>query len=125
MSCWETVVVEFAVPGGLTLSRQGQATYAYGLSTRPSATTIALDPVALMPMSGRDMQLLPEGARVDEWVKMYCLDELRTADVDGGNQADRFTYNGQTFEVKTAQPWNLLDTDARYYKYLAQRVVNG
>lgn len=122
MSMWQTVIEEFAVPGGLTLSRQGAATYVAGIATRPDATDYNLDPVALMPMSGRDMNLLPEGARTDEWVKMYCLDELRTAEVVGSAQADRFTYHGRTFEIKQQQPWNLLDENERYYKYLAQKV---
>jgi hypothetical protein len=119
---WAAVIDEFATPAaGITVTRTAASTLGSdGFYTDGAETTIAVSPVSIQPASGKDMQLLPEGARTDETIRVYCTERLRTAATPDGVKPDRFVFDGKTWEVKTEQPWQL--NNDGFFKFLAQRV---
>lgn len=119
---WNDVIMEFALPGGLTITRTGEGTMSDGFYTDGSESILTVNPVSVQPASGKDLELLPEGARTNATVKVYCTTRLRTASTPGGGKPDTFLYDGSTWEVKTEQPWQTGRSDV-VYKHLAQKVA--
>ena len=57
---------------------------------------------SVQPMSGKDMEMLPEGRRGSQAVKIYTSTQLRT--VDDANPAEVQAF-GSAFELVTVEPW--------------------
>jgi len=55
--------------------------------------------LTVQPMSGEELQQLPEGLRARRAYKAYGADALRVADVDGVLEADRVTIDGRVCMV--------------------------
>ena len=91
MSVWRTVIDQFRVPGGLAVERIPEASMVGGYAEETAGDKYLLDPVALHPASGRDMRLLEEGERTEQWLVLYALDRLRTTRDPEGGQADRLS----------------------------------
>lgn len=69
-----------------------------GIRTRGAAvdTTIGAD---VQPLNGKEIALLPEGARASDSRKAYTATELRTEDQHLGLPADEVVIGGVTFKV--------------------------
>lgn len=96
------------VPGGLTLQRYGATDYSAGRPVFPApvAVAIAYPRVAVVPASRATIRRLPEGVGAEHAVSVYSYDELRAFDELTGARADRFDFEGRTYEVQnsTRQP---------------------
>lgn len=61
---------------------------------------------AIQPLSARDLEMLPEGERTREQMKLYVpatQEDLRTACVEHGEQADQVVHRGRRWEVHSWQ----------------------
>lgn len=113
------IIDRFKTP--VTVERRGPKTLGSdGLFTGPVATTLTSLSVSLQPMNGDEQQLLPEGLRTTEVVKIYSRDELRVADAPNGVQSDRVVYKGETYEVFDIQDWN---DHGKFFKVLAKKIA--
>lgn len=114
------VVESFAFPGGITITRRGTPTRSHGLVTADGTrTTWVADPAFAHPVTGRALNVLPEGLRSHETLALYTTDALRTALDPAGAQGDLVAYNGLTYEVQVTERW--ADNGA-YYRSLATKV---
>lgn len=102
-----TFIVHRKSAGSFTLGRYTPAA---------SETTITVDNASLQPLKARELQLLPEGYRTGQAVKIYSPVELRTADPAGRYEADRIEYKGEFFEVMSVEYW---DDHGSYWKATA------
>lgn len=112
-----SVIQAFRLVGGLPVTRRGPVTRTNGHAVVGSTTSVTLDPVAVTPTRGKDLDALPDGQRANGAITIYATQELRTA--SAGLMADRVTYAGELWEVQTAQPW---DAQAGYWKAIAVKV---
>lgn len=64
--------------------------------------------ISIQPLSGRDLQALPEGQRVEGIFKGYCHpeDDVRAMDQNAGLKADHIFYQGYWHEVQQTQPYD-------------------
>ena len=113
------IVAAFGYPGGVTVTRRGAITRSNGFPVAGSSSTFTLSPVIIQPLSGREMQHVPEGQRNREWLRVYSQTALRTAAEGNGVMADTFAYAGATYEVQSVDNWS---PNANYYAYRAARV---
>lgn len=56
---------------------------------------------SVQPMNGRDLQLLPEGLRQRDSIKVYTEAELRTANQHVAKQADELQIDSIWYQVHT------------------------
>lgn len=66
----------------------------------PSAASIA---ASVQPLSGKEVETLPEGERRRDWLKLYTHSELRPVDQHSGaagTAADRVIIDGAIYEVR-------------------------
>lgn len=107
----------FVAPVSLTVHRKATGSFVKGQYVPAgSETTFAVTNASVQPLSGRELQLLPEGYRTRQTLKVYSDVELRSADAEAGREADRFDYLGEQFEVYSVQDW--VD-HGNYFKVLA------
>jgi len=73
---------------------------------------------SVQPLSGRDRELLPEGVRSDQVVKIYTETALRTDSEDDGTKADQISDLGSRFKVISVEQHGegVLD----HYRVIAQ-----
>ena len=60
---------------------------------------------SVQPSRQEDMEMLPEGRRSTEALRLYTDAELRTIDPDGQTQPDRVDIGGIMHEVTARAPW--------------------
>lgn len=97
------------------LALLGTGTY---MVTRPEAPTLVAGRVvpatasapfattgSMQPLSGRDLQRLPEGDRATEQLWYFTTTRLQTAEVDTGQVADVVDVDGEAYEVQTVENW--------------------
>jgi hypothetical protein len=96
-----------------TLSRPGTVTFTNGYATTgsPSVSTIK---VCRQPITGKDLQRLPEGDRTGDLISCWTDTEARLADT--------LTVGSESYRVLHCEFWaNLGET---YYKILGVRYGN-
>ncbi len=111
------------------LALLGTGTY---MVTRPLAPTLtqgrvvpgaAQTPFAtsgsMQPLSGRDLQRLPEGDRATEQLWYYTKATLLTSDVATGRVADLVNVGGVSYEVQTVEDWS---ASGNYYRARLSKV---
>ncbi len=60
---------------------------------------------SVQPLTQKELQLLPEGARTQGRVKIYTQTELLTAEVSECKMPDRIRYRGVEYLVKEVDDW--------------------
>lgn len=60
---------------------------------------------SVQPTSARDLQMLPEGERIEGAVKIYDVERLYAQDTGSGNEADIVEHNGKFYKVVTVDAW--------------------
>jgi len=107
------ILPRFAV-APLTVRRKATGTFVKGRYVPSSTETVlTIAGCSLQPMGAKELELLPEGFRTKQVVKVYTPEELRTADAEAGHEADRVEYKGETFEVHSVEDW---DDHGRFWK---------
>lgn len=80
----------------LSVVRAGTGTYVDGVWTETPETTVQVR-ASVQPISARELAREPEGTRPTGAIRLFTLEELRTADID--QPEDRFVYRGKTWFV--------------------------
>ncbi len=110
-------VLESFATGSYTVTRQSPSSY--GADGRLVAATPSYFEIraSVQPVSGRDLQRLPEGLRTSEIIAVFTATELRT---QGPSQdPDLIEIDGDTYEVQKVERWATLGA---YYRALALKV---
>jgi hypothetical protein len=113
------VIQSFRLPGGLTATRYSPGSYVDGLWVDGGTEQVAFDPVAVMPLTGKEVEVLPEGLRSKNAIQLLSTVQPKAADESAGSKGDAFTYDGQTFEVRVVENWSAL---AGYWRAVAVEV---
>lgn len=104
----------------VTILREAAGTYVNGVwsaGARSALTTQAsIQPVSL----GRDMQSLPEGRRLSDYVKLYSDTFLNTTREGEGLQPDIIVHEGYGYELIDIAPYR--SGVISHYRYLAVKV---
>lgn len=88
----------------LTVKRQSEGAWVNGFWVAGSETTLTIQASA-QPANADDMQLLPDGKRLQGAYKIYTDADLIVA-IEGVTQvADKVVINGQDYEISAANPW--------------------
>lgn len=112
------VILEFAVPGGVTLKRDPGGTWANGRYTPGTRSTVVGVMASFQPLRGREIELLPEGDRDKRSGKVYTYTELKSTDRAAELMADQIIFDGDTWEVRSVEK----HTYGGYWKAIVVRV---
>lgn len=99
------------------MNRRGPTTYTGGI-VDPQDGQMSTLTAAIHPVSGRDIERLPEGTYAHETIVIYTAQELKVA--DGAQEADRVEYREEVYVVITVQRW---DDVGGFWKAFAKRSV--
>jgi hypothetical protein len=113
-------LVRVVKKGAVSMTRKRFAIVAYDDYGRPSVPKPTEDTIQAwpQPVSGDDLERLPEGRRTKEVIKLYSLDEIYSTDTSEADMADIVTIDGKEYEVENVYDW---DADGLYWKALAVR----
>lgn len=98
-------VVDALAIGGITRRRRGSPTWSNGRSTAAAATDTAIAGV-FHPLTGRDLERLPEGIRSRARYRLITTADVRTVDRSGGLPPDQIVHAGHTYEANSDAEWN-------------------
>jgi hypothetical protein len=111
-------IKNFAVPGGVTIRRGSAGTSVKGRFT-PGATTDTPGVVAsVQPITGKELERLPEGIRSKRPAKLYTETEIKQADVGASTPPDQILWDSETWEVHNVG----VHTWGSYYKAIIFKV---
>ena len=101
---WSDVISEFAIPGGLVLERRtgGGTVNAFHEVVPPGTVTITLDPVAVVPSTGRQRQRDAD-ERHRETIDVYATVAIYAG--DASRMADVILYQGRRYSVSRVQDY--------------------
>lgn len=100
-----------------TVTRTGVAAYdVHGDPVAGSSSTFSIR-ACVQPVSGRDLQRVPEGLRTQELIALFTPTELRTK--TGTNEPDTVAVNGVTYQVQQVERWAEL---GNYWRAIAMKV---
>jgi hypothetical protein len=74
---------------------------------------------SVQPTGSKDLQLLPEGMRNADSVKVFTETELFSVRRSAGKLPDKFDYRGITYQVELVDDWHDLGD---YFRVIAVRV---
>jgi hypothetical protein len=112
------LVLTFATPLPVWRLRRGATTLdgnGFVVKATPQRDKIT---AVVYPATGKDVQVMPEGKRTEEIIKVISTSELRT-ERPGFHPSDQIEYQGKTFEVSAQADWS---ANAGYYSVLCTRV---
>jgi hypothetical protein len=109
-------VLDFAT-GTYNVTRAGgPGTYVAGVFT-PAATSTVSVIASVQPMTGRDLQRLPDGLRAMELLVVFSVDELKVA--APGVRPDVLAIDDATWQVETVERFNVL---GNYYRSIVSKI---
>lgn len=102
--------------GTYTVTRYGVASYGSdGRLDAPSSAPLSV-PAVVIPLSGRELQRLPEGLRTSELLQVFSSVALKT---QGPGQApDSIAIDGDAYQVQHVEPWSTL---GNYYRAIVAK----
>lgn len=104
-------------PGTYTVTRTTDGGHdSKGRAVAGSASTFEIT-ASVQPMSGRDVQLLPEGYHGKETQKLYTTTALVA--VDASNEPDEVSIGGENWKVIMVKHWEAFGSD--HYKAILSR----
>ncbi len=107
-------VIASLATGTYTVTRWAADSYdTNGVLVKGATSTLSVL-ACVQPLTGRDLQRLPEGRRTREGKAVYTATALRVEPV-----ADRISIDGETYEVESVRVW--YDSGA-YYRAVALKV---
>lgn len=106
--------------GAQTLTRKRNAVMVYDDYGRPAAPDSVEDTIEawVQPVSGADLERLPEGRRTKKVIKLYSLDEIFSASTADAEMPDVIVVGSEEYEVENVFDWA---ADGAYWKALAVR----
>ena len=93
--------------GAQTLTRLRFDVVAYDDHGRPIVPDGESDTIEAwpQPVSGEDMERLPEGRRTKKALKFYSLDEIHSASTSDADMPDIIVVDGDQYEVQNTVDW--------------------
>lgn len=115
------LVLAFAT-GTYTVTRRGPATtVVHGLLTPATATTLSIV-ASVSPLTGRDLERLPELRYDSETRALFTVTELSPGGQGATYQADMVTIDGEDWEVVHVETWkHPSGVNATCYRCIVQR----
>ena len=83
------------------ITRTSAGSYVNGTFVAGSPSTITIQ-ASIQPATGEDMKSLPEGRRLDDYVKVYTDSDLQVLEESSGIQPDKLEWRGHTYECISA-----------------------
>lgn len=108
--------IELVSTGTYVVTRRGASGYSQGRATAPTTSTLRAKG-SFQPMSGRELERLPEGMRSRELRVLYTATRLQGS--GPGHEPDTLADGGETWEVQTVEPWVAL---GGYYRVVLAKV---
>ena len=103
----------------LTITRYGTGSYdANGEWVIGSSSQLVIN-ACVQPADDKDKEILDEGERTKQAIKIYADDILLTANEDTKKKADIVTFNLENYEVQKVRNYGV---GILYYKAIAVRV---
>ena len=100
----------------LTVTRYGAAgSFVRGVFSPDAPSTFSII-ASVQPLTGRELQQLPELQRTSARMKLYTTTQLETA--REGSRADRVAYRGRELEVQVFEDWQGHQSGLPHYKYI-------
>lgn len=96
--------------GTYTRTRYAAGSVTDGVKARGAGATASIQ-ASVQPITGEDMQALPEGRRVDEVKAVFTTSELRAR--------DRLAIDGEVLEVDRVETWPFFGVT--YYRAVCSR----
>ena len=115
---FRNTIKRFAVPGGVTIRRGSAGTSYRGRHTKGSTSDTTGVVASVQPITGKELERLPEGIRSKRPAKLYSETELKMVDVGAGTPADQIIWDSETWEVSRLEP----HTWGTYYKAIIVKV---
>lgn len=104
----------------LVITRQEPMKYVGGRPVPGESTQVEIL-ANVQPFSDYQVYILPESDRSRNWVWVFSASELRPKkEGESGHGADRFTWNGELYEVMKSQRFQMRVRD--HYEIKAARV---
>lgn len=95
--------IDTLATGTYTVTRSAASTYSGGRKVAGSTSTLTVTGV-MVPLTGRQLERLPEGQRSGELRAFYTKTSLQTA--GEGVAADVISDDGRTWEVEDVDDWS-------------------
>lgn len=100
------IIENFAIEGGLEITRRGSPTITKGRKTADgSADIFIVDPIVCYPSRPSEIQLLPEGLRTEASVVLFTKEKLNTVEQPNGTEPDQITFEGSNYELHSVASW--------------------
>jgi hypothetical protein len=112
------VIDEFTV--NVPVTRFAPTATVKGRLQEPTPETTFRMAACIQPMTEKELQILPEGLRNQDAVKIYTTTKLRVVDQAQSLIPDRFDYEGATYQVALVDSWHDL---GNFYRAVATRVT--
>jgi hypothetical protein len=94
-----------------TVRRRNPGSYVDG-DWVPSGTYTDYEMIAsIQPINGRELEILPEGQRTKEAVRIYTKFGLQQAVEQQNVKGDLVSYRGRQYEVHKVEPWEIASWD--------------
>lgn len=104
----------------ITVSRRG-APYVNDGVVQPGPNTSLTMIAVVTPVTGRELERLPEGLRTRQPRRFFTVDALRTADDRSRFAADVVTIGDQEYQIERVSDWS----DHGYYESIGVRLENS
>ena len=105
--------------GSYTVTRLAAGTYSSAGIYTPGGSSQITIAASIQPVSGRDLQRLPEALRTTQLICIWTSTPLQTALAPAGNPPDVVSYKGLSFECQTVLDWS---DSGDFFKVIAQKV---
>jgi hypothetical protein len=103
--------------GTYTVTRTAADTYTNGVKVAGATSNVSIV-ASVQPLSGRDLQVLPEGQRADETLVLYTATQLFTR--TPSQAPDSISIDGSTYEVFKVETWNYIG-EIHYRAFVSRR----
>lgn len=111
-------IKNFTVPGGVTIRRGSAGTSVKGRFTAGSTSDTTGVVASVQPITGKELERLPEGIRSHRPAKLYTETQILQVDVGAGTPPDQIIWDSETWEVHNVE----LHTWGSYYKAIIIKV---
>lgn len=102
-----------------TVRRRDPGQYIDGIWT-PAGTYEEFDIIAsIQPVRGRELEMLPEGRRTREAIRIYTKSGIRPAIEQQDVKGDLVNYKGRQYEVHKVEEWEFSWDGLAHFKALA------
>lgn len=102
-----------------TITRTAAGSYVDGLFVAGITSSITIQ-ASVQPATGEDIKALPEGRRLDDYVKVYTDADLQVLGEVNGLQPDRLSWRGHTYECISADVRQM--SIINHFRYIFSKV---